>query len=220
MAMDKFGNNMAVAIFGGTFDPIHNGHLTIASELAQLLDVNQVRMVPCAYPPHRGEPNVLTEHRLAMLSAALNDDDWPLIVDDIELRRSAPSYSIDTVKLLRKEIGVDIPLFMCIGMDALSKLDSWYQWDQILDFCHIAVSSRPGYELPEEGSLSEWITRHRSDDLSEMKKAPSGYVYLCDLSMLDISSTNIRAKIGKGDNRDLMMPDSVISYIQKNRLYE
>ena len=218
--MDKSGNSMAVAIFGGTFDPIHNGHLTIASELAQLLDVGEVRMIPCAYPPHRGEPNVLTEHRLAMLSAAVNDNNSPLIIDDIELRRSAPSYSIDTVKLLRKELGADIPLFMCIGMDALSKIDSWHQWDQILDFCHIAVSSRPGYKLPEVGSLCEWITRHRSDDLSEIKKKPSGHVYLCDLSMLDISSTNIREKIGKGDNTALMMPDSVISYIQKNCLYE
>ena len=218
--MDKSGNSMAVAIFGGTFDPIHNGHLTIASELAQLLDVGEVRMIPCAYPPHRGAPNVLTEHRLAMLSAAVNDNNSPLIIDDIELRRSAPSYSIDTVKLLRKEIGADIPLFMCIGMDALSKIDSWHQWDQILDFCHIAVSSRPGYKLPEVGSLCEWITRHRSDDLSEIKKKPSGHVYLCDLSMLDISSTNIREKIGKGDNTALMMPDSVISYIQKNCLYE
>jgi nicotinate-nucleotide adenylyltransferase len=218
--MDKSDNSMAVAIFGGTFDPIHNGHLTIASELAQLLDVNEVRLVPCAYPPHRGEPNVDTEHRRAMLATALSHTNAPLIIDDIELRRSAPSYSIDTVKLLRKDIGADVPLFMCIGMDALSELDSWHQWQQILDFCHIAVSSRPGYKHPDAGPLSEWIACHRSDDLSATQRKPSGCIYFCELSMLDISSTNIRVKLGKGDKVDLMLPDSVISYIQKNRLYE
>jgi nicotinate-nucleotide adenylyltransferase len=218
--MDKSDNSMAVAIFGGTFDPIHNGHLTIASDLAQLLGVSEVRMVPCAYPPHRGEPNVSTEHRRAMLATALSHNDYPLIIDDIELRRSAPSYSINTVKLLRQEIGAVAPLFMCIGMDALSKLDSWHQWQQILDFCHIAVSSRPGYEQPQAGPLTAWIACHRSDDLREIKRKPSGCIYFCDLSMLDISSTNIRVKVGKGDDVRRMLPDSVISYIQKNRLYE
>ncbi|HIG68315.1 MAG TPA: nicotinate-nucleotide adenylyltransferase [Porticoccaceae bacterium] len=218
--MGKSDNSMAVAIFGGTFDPIHNGHLTIASDLVQLLDVSEVRMVPCAYPPHRGEPNVSTEHRREMLATALSHTDSPLIIDDVELRRSAPSYSIDTVKLLRNEIGADAPLFMCIGMDALGKLDSWHQWQNILDFCHIAVSSRPGYEQPEVGPLTEWIACHRSGDLSEIQRKPNGCIYFCDLSMLDISSTNIRVKMGKGDDVRLMLPDSVISYIQKNRLYE
>ncbi len=117
----------------------------------------------------------------------------------------------------------DVNLYMESGLNLYymaMAIYGWHQWQQILDFCHIAVSSRPGYEQPEAGPLVKWIACHRSDDLSEIKRKPSGCIYFCDLSMLDISSTNIRVKVAKGDDVHLMLPDSVISYIQKNRLYE
>ncbi|MGB1244656.1 MAG: nicotinate-nucleotide adenylyltransferase, partial [Porticoccaceae bacterium] len=142
MATGRSVNNMAVALFGGTFNPVHTGHLRIATELAEMLQVSCMRMLPCAFPPHRGAPQASALQRLAMLRAALAHQSL-LVADDLELQRAEPSYSIDTLIQVRQQIGPDQPLFFCIGMDALAKLDSWQRWQELLDHCHIVVSSRP-----------------------------------------------------------------------------
>ena len=217
--MGKSDNNMAVALFGGTFNPIHNGHLRIATELAELLRVDVIRMLPCAFPPHRSNPQVTAEQRLAMLQAATANQPR-LIADDSELRRDAPSYSINTLQSVREQIAPQQPLFFCIGMDALNKINSWQRWQDLLQYCHIVVSSRPGAVEPKVGPVADWLVQYRSDDLESLQQKPAGNVYFCDLTMLDISSTTIRNKIARRDSINFLTPDAVVEYIQQHHLYE
>jgi len=139
MAMDRSVNNMSVALFGGTFNPIHNGHLRIAVELAEQLDVESLRMIPCALPPHREALTVSAEQRLQMLKAAIENQPR-LVADEIELQRQGPSYTIDTLRQVRAEITSDTPLYLCLGMDVLATIDSWHQWQQLTDYCHLVIS--------------------------------------------------------------------------------
>lgn len=217
--MGRSDNNMAVALFGGTFNPVHVGHLRIATELAELLQVDHLRLLPCAFPPHRGEPQASAQQRLAMLAAATANQSI-LVADDMELQRAAPSYSIDTLALVRQQIGDTKPLFFCIGMDALIKINTWHCWQELLLHCHIVVSSRPNTERPESGPVADWIAQHRCDDLDTLQQRPAGNLYFCDLTMLDISSTGIREKIAQGKSINFMTPDTVVEYIQQHHLYE
>jgi nicotinate-nucleotide adenylyltransferase len=219
MATDRFANNMSVAIFGGTFNPVHNGHLRIAIELVELLEVDSLRMIPCALPAHREAPSASPEQRLEMLKLGIGEQSQ-LIADDIELRRDGPSYTIDTLREIRQQIGNSVPLYLCVGMDVLISLDSWQDWQQLTDYCHLVVSSRPGYQLPESGKLAEWISERLCDDLHELKHASTGKLHLCNLTMLTISSTAIRTKISAGKKINYLTPAAVVNCIQQQHLYE
>lgn len=210
---------MSVALFGGTFNPVHFGHLRIATELAEQLQVESIRMMPCAFPPHRDKPEVDGQQRLEMLQLAI-DPQTVLQADDIELQRSAPSYTVDTVRLMRDKVGTQTPLFLCIGMDALNGLDRWHEWQRIQDYCHIVVSSRPGFSVPQSGPLAKWIDQRRCKDLAELKQSAHGNFYFCELTMLAISSTSIRKKVSNGENIGFLTPDSVVDYIRQQHLYE
>ena len=219
--MDKSVSNTSVALLGGTFNPVHFGHLKMAQEMADLLQVKQMRMLPCGIPPHREEPLVSAKQRLAMLDLALNSQSV-LEADDTELNRAGPSYTIDTLKLVRHEIGQTVPLFLCLGMDVLTTLNTWHCWQQLLDYCHIAVSPRPGWSVPvpEDSEVGCWLATHRCDDLAQIKKMANGYIYFCDLMMLELSSTAIRDTIKRGENISTMTPSLVVDYIKHHHLYE
>ncbi len=219
MVMGRFVNNMSVAIFGGTFNPVHNGHLRIAIELAELLEVESLRMIPCALPAHRDAPSASPEQRLEMLKRGIGEQSQ-LVADDIELRRDGPSYTIDTLRAIRAQIGDSTALYLCIGMDVLASLDSWRDWQKLTDYCHIVVSSRPGYQLPESGTLAEWISARLCDDLQTLKQSSAGKLHLCTLTMLAISSTAIRHKISVGEKVDYLTPAAVVNCIQQQHLYE
>lgn len=210
---------MSIALFGGTFNPVHFGHLKIAQEMADLLQVEQMRLLPCSIPPHREAPEVGAKQRLAMLDLAL-DSQSALEADDTELNRAGPSYTIDTLKLVRREIGQTVPLFLCLGMDVLTTLNTWHCWQLLLDYCHIAVSPRPGWAEPEKGNLASWIDQHRLDNLTEVKKTSHGHIYFCDLMMLELSSTAIRENVKRGESISSMTPDAVVNYIKQHQLYK
>ena len=219
MAMDRSVSNMSVALFGGTFNPVHFGHLRLATALAGLLQVKPIRMIPCAMPPHRTEPSASAEQRLAMLKLAI--DKQPILAaDDLELHRTTPSYSIDTLELVRQQIGAQAPLFFCMGMDSLAGISSWHRWRELLNFCHIVVYPRPRWQPPSQGEVARWIDRHQCNNLSELKQRPSGQLYICDLAMLDLSSSEIRDHIKQDKNIDHMAPKPVIEYIKLHSLYE
>jgi nicotinate-nucleotide adenylyltransferase len=217
--MGKFVSNMSVALFGGTFNPIHFGHINLANHLADYLQVESVRMIPCAIPPHRETPNVSAEQRLAMLQLAIEGNP-KLITDDLELKRSGTSFTIDTVGHIRQEIGAQTALFFCLGMDSLITIDSWHRWTDLLDSCHIVVCPRPNYTLPINGVVADWINQHLCDDITQMKKQSHGYIHLCKIPLLYISSTAIRDSIKCGKNIDQMTALSVVNYIKQHSLYE
>ena len=217
--MGRSASNMSVALFGGTFNPIHFGHLNLANCLVDYLHVESVRMIPCAIPPHRETPSVSAEQRLAMLQLAI--DDHPLLTsDDLELRKRTPSYSIETVQQIRQQVGEETPLFFCIGMDSLLTIDSWHHWQQLLDYCHLAICPRPGYKLPIKGHLAEWIEQNLCDDIARVKTLAQGCLHLCKIPLKDISSTAIRDSIKCAQSIDHLTPKSVVNFITKHSLYE
>jgi len=207
-----------IGIFGGTFDPIHYGHLRSAFELLQALDFAEVRFIPCSDPPHRGVTYASAAQRYELVEIALAGQDG-FVADDRELRRSGPSYTIDTVSALREEFP-DHPLGLIIGMDAFIGLATWHRWDEILDYAHIIVAHRPGWKAPDIGVLGELIMEygtHRVDDLHANR---SGLVHIHAVTQLEIASTEIRELVAAGRDPRFLMPDAVRDAIRAMELYK
>jgi len=206
-----------IGVFGGTFDPIHYGHLRSAFEMLQVLRFDEIRFMPCGDPPHRTETFANAEHRLEMVRVAV-EGQAGFVVDDRELRRGGPSYSIDTLLSLRE----DFPrrsLGLIVGMDAFLDLPSWHRWSEILDIAHIIVAHRPGWRAPDMGPLGEMLTdsgTHRIDDLHEQTH---GRIHIHAVTQLEISSTEIRELVAAGRDPRFLMPDAVRDVIAATQCY-
>lgn len=205
-------------IYGGTFDPIHHGHLRLALEVADALSVSQVHLVPCHIPPHRGETGASSEQRLELIRLAIEGESR-LRVDDRELQRAGASYTADTLRQLREQLGPEEPLVMVVGTDAFAGFDRWRDWQQIPELAHIVVVRRPGAELPE-GSAAETLIRERRAAAPEaLRSAPCGQVLELDPPLLDISATGIRQRIADGRSPRYLTPDPVWQRIRSLDLY-
>jgi nicotinate-nucleotide adenylyltransferase len=199
-----------LAILGGTFDPVHNAHLRVAWEAAELLDA-EVRLVPANVPPHRDQPIGDARARTAILRAALAGQDR-LTVDDRELRREGPSFTIDTLIELREEIGAERPLVLLVGADAFLGLPSWHRWGELFDYAHIGVLTRPGHEittLPTELRIK--IASRRCADVTALAQTPAGRVLQMPVTPLEISATLVRDVLAAGGEPRYLMPDSVLA---------
>ncbi len=198
-----------LAILGGTFDPIHNGHLRVAWEAAETLDA-ELRLIPARLPPHRDAPVADAELRAELLRRALTGQNR-LALDLRELRRSGPSYTVDTLAELRAELGPQRPLVLLVGADAFAALNAWHRWREIFELAHIGVLSRPGRSVaalaPE--LLAEITDRRRSEPLA-VHAAPSGSVVTIPVTALDISSSKIRAMLAAGREPRYLLPDALL----------
>jgi nicotinate-nucleotide adenylyltransferase len=192
-----------LAIFGGTFDPVHLGHLNAAWEAAELLDA-EVRLLPASVPPHRVAPIASAAQRAAMLRAALRDQSR-LLLDTRELDREGPSYTIDTLHGLRAEQG-DRPLVLLLGADAFAGLPGWHRWRELFEVAHIAVLHRPGMssQLPRE--LAEAIAGRDAADPSELREAAAGRVVHLQITPLEISATRIRELLKADRDARYLLP--------------
>jgi nicotinate-nucleotide adenylyltransferase len=206
-----------VGIFGGTFDPVHFGHLRAASEARERLCMAEMRLLPAGRPPHRRVTFAAAEHRLAMLKLALAGQD-DLHVDDREVRRSGYSYMVDTLREIRGEEG-DAPLLLMIGQDAANKLDSWYQWRQLFALTHLVIMRRPDSTHDYAGELLGAIGPRMVKDPKLLQESPAGLVLPLEVTQLAISSTDIRRQIAAGNSPRFLLPDSVIAYIREHQLY-
>lgn len=206
-----------MGVFGGTFDPIHFGHLRTAFEMLQALRFDEVRFMPCGNPPHRGEPFADAELRLAMVRAA-TEGQAGFVVDDRELLRDGPSYSVDTLSALRSEFPLR-PLALIIGMDAFLNLTKWHQWREILQLAHIVVAHRPGWRAPDMGPLGTLLADRGTHRIGDLHQARSGHIYIHDVTQLEISSTEIRELIAAGRDPRFLMPDAVRAVIEKSGCY-
>lgn len=216
--MSQRSELQSVGIFGGTFDPVHIGHLRTAVELRQLLELNEIRLLPNAQPPHRELPGVSADRRLSMLKIAVADEPG-LVVDDRELRRAGPSYTIDTLRELRTELGDQVAICLCIGMDSLVNLASWRQWQVLADFAHIVVAARPGWRLPSTGDVMTWLASKLTADPGELKMVAAGRVLVAELTLLPVSASAIRDDLKAKRSVRYLTPDRVIEYIERNHLY-
>jgi nicotinate-nucleotide adenylyltransferase len=206
-----------MGIFGGTFDPIHFGHLRTAFEMLQALRFGEVRFMPCGSPPHRGEPVADAALRLRMVRVATAGQQG-FVVDDRELQREGPSYSVDTLSALRSEYPLT-PLALMIGMDAFLGLPKWYHWREILQLSHIVVAHRPGWRAPDMGPLGELLADRGTHRIGDLHQARSGHIYIHDVTQLEISSTEIRELVAAGRDPRFLMPDSVRAVIAETGCY-
>jgi len=206
-----------MGIFGGTFDPIHYGHLRTAFEMLQALRFDEVRFMPCGNPPHRGETYADAELRLEMVRVA-TEAQHGFVVDDRELQRDGPSYSVDTLATLRSEFPLR-PIALMIGMDAFLGLPKWYQWREILQLAHIVVAHRPGWRAPDIGPLGELLADRGTHRIGDLHQAKSGHIFIHDVTQLEISSTEIRELVAVGRDPRFLMPDTVRDVIERSGCY-
>jgi nicotinate-nucleotide adenylyltransferase len=206
-----------IGIFGGTFDPIHYGHLRTALELKQLLDLGTVYFVPCATPPHRATPMTDSAFRLRMVEAAVHDEPG-FVTDARELEREGPSYTIDTLASFRAEF-TDRSLCLLLGMDAFLGLPRWHRWNELLNYAHVVVAHRPGWEAPTEGALGELLAERRAGAGSALATLPAGLVHVQPVTQLEISSTDLRDSLRAGRDPKFLVPDSVREIILETECY-
>lgn len=207
-----------IGIFGGTFDPIHYGHLRTAFEILQALRFGEIRFVPSGDPPHRGASIAKAALRFDMVSAATAAETG-FVVDDCELRRNGPSYTIDTLSAMREEIS-DQPMGLILGMDAFLGLTSWHRWDELLDYAHIVVAHRPGWRAPDIGPLGELLSEHGTHRVDDLHKHREGFIHIHAVTQLEISSTEIRDLVGAGRDPRFLMPDVVRDVIMNSGCYK
>ena len=206
-----------IGILGGTFDPVHIGHLRGALEVAELLDLDEVRLIPSARPPHRGAPQVSAEDRLAMVQCAVQGV-APLAVDDRELRRSKLSYTIDTLISLRQELAADDQLLLLVGWDAFCGLPSWHRWEELLDHCHILVLQRPDADSEAPDALRNLLAARSASDPRALE-GPAGQIAFIWQTPLEISATQLRERLASGKSIRFLVPDAVLAYIHAHGLY-
>lgn len=205
-------------IFGGTFDPVHHGHLRLAIELKERLALTQVALVPCHIPPHRERPGADSARRLELLKLAITGEPG-LVVDDRELFRDGASFTADTLRQLRAELGDREPLAMAVGTDTFSTFDRWRDWQCIPELAHIIVVNRPGSALAPEGEPAKLLSSRRAHNAGQLHSQPAGLVFEVEVPLLSISATGIRACIAQGQSPRYLLPDSVWDAIRSNGLY-
>ena len=206
-----------IGVLGGTFDPVHIGHLRGAVEVAEALGLDEVRLVPNFRPPHRETPYSSAPDRLAMVRLAARE--LPLLkVDSRELERDKPSYTLDTLESLREELAADDQLFLIMGWDAFCGLPSWHRWDELLDHCHILVMQRPDADSEAPEALRDLLAARNVNDPLALAGS-SGQIAFVWQAPLGVSATRIRQFLASGRSVRFLVPDAVLAYINAHGLY-
>ena len=206
-----------IGLLGGTFDPIHIGHLRAAVEVREALQLDELKLIPSARPPHRDTPQVDALQRLAMVRAAIQGVSG-LSVDERELLRETPSWSIDTLESLRAELPAETQLFLLLGWDAFCGLPDWHRWEELLIHCHLVVLQRPDADAEAPEVLRDLIAARSVTD-PQLLDGPGGKIAFVWQTPLAISATQIRQLLASGRSAQFLLPDSVLSYIHAHRLY-
>jgi nicotinate-nucleotide adenylyltransferase len=207
-----------IGFLGGTFDPIHNGHLHAARCATERLGLERVHFVLAGQPSHRSAPAASIGARWAMLELAVaGDSRWR--ADDREIRRGGASYTVETLEELRVELGADVSLIWLLGWDAYRALPTWRRWRELLDLTHLGVMRRPGSDEALDAAMSDYTAAHCVDDPAELQGRAGGGVYVFAAPMLPISATDIRARLARGDGVGELLPSAVWTYIDQHHPY-
>ena len=212
-----------LGVLGGTFDPIHYGHLRLAEEALDACALERVILIPAAVPNLRAAPRTPAQHRLAMTRLAVQGNPR-LAVDGRELNREGTSYTVDTLQELRAEFGAQRPLCLVLGADAFLRLPAWNRWQQLFALAHIIVATRPGYELQaavnQAAELSAQCRTRMSAAASDLAQTSCGRIVSVTIPLLEISATDIRTRIAAAASTRYLLPDAVLDYIVAQHLYE
>ena len=215
--------NKPIGILGGTFDPIHNGHLRLAQEALEQCGLAEVRFIPSGTPPHRDTPHASAPHRLNMVRAALQGN-ASFTLDEREIHRTDPCYTVDTLRAVRVEIGAHRPLCVLVGGDAFLSLHSWHEWNALFELAHIVVVQRPGLPLGNaiataDPALRQQYIARLAPAPRVLQESPAGAVVVLDMPLLEISATDIRSRCAEKKNIHYLLPDTVANYIQSHNPY-
>ena len=212
-----------VVLFGGTFDPIHFGHLRAALEIRERLDIEELRLLPCHIPGHRNQPDSDAQHRSNMIRLAIECDsqngETGLVVDMCECESHQPSYTVNTLLRLREEAGPTRPLVVTLGMDSFNSLPQWHRWEELLTLGHLLVLQRPGSKTSQNEAIQLLLQQHLLTDLHALKHSAHGGIWIEEITPLSISATKIRQQISRGHSARYLLPDIAWSYIKEHRLY-
>jgi nicotinate-nucleotide adenylyltransferase len=206
-----------LGIFGGTFDPIHFGHLRTAFELLDVLQLDELRFVPAGSPPHRDTPLADASLRLSLVAAAIADQPG-FVIDAREVRRSGPSYAVLTLRELRAEFPAR-PLCLIVGMDAFLGLTQWHEWRELFELAHIVVAHRPGWSAPADGPLGEVLAARATTRSADLHESPAGRIYVHAVTQLEISSSELRTLLAAGQDPRYLVPEAVRAAIRTTGCY-
>jgi len=216
----KRSGDAPIGIMGGTFDPVHFGHLRLAQEAAEILGLERVRWVPAGRPWHRAQPKASAKHRLEMVRLAIGRNAL-FELDDAETRQKTPSYTVETLERLRAELGTGRPFVLLLGTDAFRGLTSWERWRDLFGLAHVFVAQRPGHSLTPGGMpaalASEW--RRRAGTPGALRERPAGRIVTYGTTALDISASAIRAHFAQARSPRYLLPAAVLAYIEEHGLY-
>lgn len=209
-----------IGLFGGTFDPIHQGHINLVLSLFEELPFDTIHVIPCGEPQHRAKPIATKLQRLEMTTLAIRP--YPqLHVNDIEIHENGPTYSIDTIKTLRQQFR-DKPLCFIMSTDAFAHFNEWHQWERILDYCHLIIVNRPKVTLPTADWLTLLLKAHQVTDVEILCQTLQGKIFFKEVRDVPISATELREELASGTYRILekMLPTEVLQYIKIHHLYQ
>ena len=213
--------NRCIAVLGGSFDPVHNGHVALAGYFARLLVPDELRVIPAGRPWQKQGLQTPPEHRVEMARNAFGQLAVPVVLDEQEIRRGGVTYTIDTLRSLRHELGPDASIAFLIGADQLQQLQTWKDWPALFEHAHICAASRPGFRIDDAGMAPE-VAREftrRAATPEQIRSTPKGLAYVATTLAVDISATQIRAALEQGGDVASLIPAGVLDYIKQHHLY-
>lgn len=208
-----------LGILGGSFDPIHFGHIKPCIELAEKFQLSSVKLIPCKVSPFKDTTFASAQHRWNMISIITASSEL-FEADAIELERESPSYTYQTVKQISQDVSANTQLFWIMGEDALPGFPGWYQAEKIMQLCHVLVMRRSTQSNPPDTQAMQWLTNYLVEDISVLNENHAGNIYITDTEMYDISSTQIRDTLQLGQQPRYLLPGGVWNYIKRNQLYQ
>ncbi len=214
-------NRRCIALLGGSFDPVHNGHVALANYFAKLLFPDELRIIPAGNPWQKQPLRTSAEHRVAMVRLAFEGMRMPVSIDTQELLRQGPSYTVDTLRAIRTELGPDVSVMMLVGADQLQRLHTWHAWRELFGYAHICAASRPGFGLDTMDLVPDVAheVARRTATPEQIRATPHGLMYFAANLAVNVSSTQIRTALQSGDQPVSLIPPGVLDYIKQHHLY-
>ena len=211
-----------VVILGGSFDPVHNGHVTLGAYFAKLLQPDELRVIPTGNPWQKKSLQASSDQRICMVQRAFEAQQLPITIDRKEVDRQGATYSVETLRQLREELGSQTSIVFLLGADQLQRLDSWKDWRELFNYAHICGATRPGYSL-DATKLPEAVSREfsqRAATIEQIRTTPHGLSFLAQDLAIDVSATDIRAALKRGEKPTSLVPPVVLDYIEQFHLYK
>ena len=211
-----------IAVLGGSFDPVHNGHVALGAYFARLLQAETLRIIPAGNPWQKHGLHASPDDRVAMVRRAFVDLPVPVEIDRQEILRSSATYTIDTLRALRRALGDEPSIAFLIGADQLQHLESWQEWREMFDYAHICAASRPGFAIDGEqvSAAVRQVFAHRAGSLAQIRDQAHGLCYLAHDLAIDISATDIRKQLLQNQRPEKLVPAGVLDYIEQHNLYK